>query len=136
VLGGTDLNPLTIGKIIVICLIENSRHIVASITSSIKQNTKHGPKINNTKRESIKGFPKGSNSYGDGAPILGIKKGSHLITKVGQRTSSTSTNAVIEKYINGRDLRLKMKVRDGKYYGLYKIIGNEDILFGAYHWIK
>ena len=31
---------------------------------------------------------------------------------------------------------LKMKVRDGKYYGLYKLIGNEDILFGAYHMIK
>jgi hypothetical protein len=29
-----------------------------------------------------------------------------------------------------------MKVRDGKYYGLYKLIGNEDILFGAYHMIK
>lgn len=28
-----------------------------------------------------------------------------------------------------------MKVRDGKYYGLYKLIGNEDILFGAYHMI-
>jgi hypothetical protein len=71
VFGGAAQNPISLANFIVICLIENSRHIVASITSSIKQNTKHGPKINNTKRESIKGFPKGSNSYGDGALILG-----------------------------------------------------------------
>lgn len=55
---------------------------------------------------------------------------------MGQRTFSTTTIAVIEKYINGRDLSLKMKVRDGKYYGLYKLIGNEDFLFGAYHMIR
>ena len=71
VFGGAPQNPISIANLFVICLNENSRHIVASITSSIKQNTKHGPKINNTKRESIKGFPKGSNSYGDGALILG-----------------------------------------------------------------
>jgi hypothetical protein len=57
---------------------------------------------------------------------------------VGQRTFSTSTLAVNDnlKYNNVRDLMLKLKVRDGKYYGLDKLIGNEDILFGAYNRIK
>lgn len=57
---------------------------------------------------------------------------------MGQRTFSTTTLAVNDnlKYNNGRDWMLKLKVRDGKYYGLYKLIDNEDILFGAYHRIK
>ena len=29
-----------------------------------------------------------------------------------------------------------MKVCNGKYYGLYKLISNKDILFGAYQMIK
>jgi hypothetical protein len=77
------------------CLIKNSKLIIATITSSIQQDTIHGPKIDNTNRESIKGFPKGSDSYGDGPLILGNKKGSHLITKVGQRTLSTSASAAM-----------------------------------------
>jgi len=135
---GAPQNPLSIAIIIAMGLIENSKLILATITSSIQQDTIHGPKINNTNRESIKGFPKGSNSYGDGALILGNKKGSHLIIKVGQRTKSTSASAAMssENYISGKDLMLKMKVRDGKYYGLYKLICNEDILFGAYQKIK
>ena len=135
-LGRAPQNPFSIAKYLVICLIGNSRHIVATKTPSIKQNTKLGPKIDNTKRESIKGFPKGSNSYGDGVPILGNSKGCHSITKVGQRMFSSSTSAVNDKYINGKDLLMKMKVRNGKYYGLYKLISNEDVLFGAYQMIK
>ena len=37
VFGGAPQNPISIANFIVICLIENSRHIVASITSSIKK---------------------------------------------------------------------------------------------------
>jgi hypothetical protein len=133
---GTPQNPLSFAIIIVMCITENITHIVATITSSIYQNTKHGPTIDRTNRESIKGFPKGSSSYGNGALILGNRKGSHLITKVGQRSLSTSTFAANDKNITGEDLLSRMKVRDGKYYGLYKLICDENILFGAYHAIK
>ena len=34
----------------------------------------HIPKVGNTDRESIMGLPKGSNTYGDGVPILGNKE--------------------------------------------------------------
>jgi group II intron reverse transcriptase/maturase len=134
VFGGAPQNPLSIANIIVMCLNENSRHIVATNTPKCK--TKHRPKIDSTNRESIKGFPKGGDSYGDGAPILGKRKGSHPITKVGQRAFSTSTYAANEKFISGGDLLSKMKVLNGKYYGLYKLICNENILFGAFHEIN
>jgi Reverse transcriptase (RNA-dependent DNA polymerase) len=135
---GRPQNPFSIAIIIVMCLIKNSKLIIATITSSIQQDTIHGPKFDNTNRESIKGFPKGSDPYGDGALILGNKKGSHLIIKVGQRTLSTAASAAMssKNYISGKDLMLKMKVCDGKYYELYKLICNEDILFGAYQTIK
>ena len=137
VFGGTPQNPLSIAIIIIIFLTGNIRNIAAIITSRIFNYTKHEPKTNNTNGESIKGFPKGSNSYGNGVLILGNRKGSHLITKVGQRSLSTSAIAVKDpRYLNGGDLLLKMKVRNGKYYGLYKLICDEDVLFGAYHSMK
>ena len=137
VFDGTPQNPLSIATIIIIFLTENIRNIAAIITSRISKYTKHEPKTNNTNGESIKGFPKGSNSYGNGAPILGNRKGSHSITKVGQRKLSTSAIAVKDpRYLNGGDLLSKMKVRNGKYYGLYKLICDEDVLFGAYHSMK
>ena len=134
--GGAPQNPFSIAIFNAICLIENIRYIVAVVTPGNNQLTKPGPKIDETERESIKGLPKGSNFYGDGVPIVGIRKGRHSFTEVGQRTLSTSSFAVNEKYINGRDLMSKMKVRDEKYSGLYKLICNEDILFGAYYEIK
>ena len=92
---GRPQNPLSIAIIIVMCLIKNSKLIIATITFSIQQDTIHGPNIVNTNRESIKGSAKAANSYGDGALILGNKKGSHLNTKVGQRTLSTSASAAM-----------------------------------------
>jgi group II intron reverse transcriptase/maturase len=148
VFGGAGQNPISIANIIVMCLNWNSRHIVATITPFSK--TKHRPKIDSTNRESIKGFPKGgvgvgggvntfsssSSSYGDGVPILGKRKGSQPLTKVGQRAFSTTTYAANEKIISGEELLSKIKVLNGKYYGLYKLICNENILFGAYHEIS
>jgi hypothetical protein len=55
---GAPQNPLSIAIIIVMCLIKNSKLIIATITFSIQQDTIHGPKIVNTNRESMKGFPK------------------------------------------------------------------------------
>jgi hypothetical protein len=137
--GGAPQNPLSIANIIVMCLNENSIHIVATNTPNFKTKhykTKQRPKIDSTNRESMKGFPKGGNSYGDGAPILGKRKGSLPISKVGQRAFSTSTYAANEKFISGGELLSKMKVLNGKYYGLYKLICNENLLFGAYHEIR
>ena len=134
--GGTPQNPRSIAILLAKRLTENIRHFVAANTPSIK-NTEPEPKIDNTDKESIKGFPKGSNPYGDGAPILGTKKGRHLITKVGQRTLSTSAHAAKDTmYLSGGELLSKMKKRNGKFYGIYKLICDENILFGAYHNIK
>lgn len=55
---------------------------------------------------------------------------------MGQRSFSTSTYAVNEKYITGEDLLSKLEIRNDKYHGLYKLICDEDILFGAYHSMK
>ena len=46
-------------------------------------------------KESTTGFPKGSNPYGDGVPILVSRKRVHLQHKVGQRTFFTSTAAAV-----------------------------------------
>lgn len=50
------------------------------------------------------------------------------MTKVGQLTYSTSASAVVEK-INGADLLSKVRVLDGKYYDLYKLLCDGCILF-------
>ena len=39
-------------------------------------------------------------------------------------------------YLSGGELLSKMKERNGKFYGIYKLICDENILFGAYHNIK
>lgn len=82
------------------------------------------------------GSPKGSNSYGDGVPISGYRKGSHSKTKVEQRMYSTSTVADKTNRFTGADLLSKMKVRGGKYTGLYDMVRSEELLFAAYNSIK
>lgn len=92
----------------------------------------------NAYKESTTGFPKGSNPYGDGVPILVTMKRVHLGYEVGQRTFSTSTVTAQASpdYISGSDLNLKLKVRNGKYYGLFKLVSKPDILYDAYHSIQ
>jgi len=58
-------------------------------------------KVDNTRRESTVGSPKGSNPYGDGGLILGSKKKRHFATEVGQRRLSTFTVAASDKYTDG-----------------------------------
>ena len=58
----------------------------------VEKNT--DPKGNIIHKESTTGFPKESNFYGDGVPILGYKKRDHLVFKVEQRTYSTKSAAV------------------------------------------
>ena len=85
-------------------------------------------------KESTTGFPKGSNSYGDGALILVTWGRVHSSHKVGQRTFSTSSVAAVSdnpEYISGSDLKAGLKMRNGKYYGLFKMISNKDVLFLA-----
>jgi group II intron reverse transcriptase/maturase len=85
-------------------------------------------------KESTTGFPKGSNSYGDGALILVTWGRVHSSHKVGQRTFSTSSVAAVSdnpEYISGSDLKAGLKKRNGKYYGLFKMISNKDVLFLA-----
>ena len=132
---GTLQNPFSYAILIIMSANRNVAYIVVIITQYPLGYKKHRPKIIKSRGELIQGFPKGSNSYGNGALILGNRKGSHSITKVGQRTYSTSTRAVNEKF-NGRDLLSKVRVLNGKYYDLYKLLCDEDFLFGAYYSIK
>ncbi len=111
---------------------ENSSSNVVIVSQFICQ----ASKVNNTRKESTVGFPNGSNSYGDGGSIVGFGKKRHSNTKVSQRRFSTSTLAANDKYISGEEWISKLRVRDGKYRGLYKLICDEDFLFGAYHEIK
>ena len=89
-------------------------------------------------KESTTGFPKGSNSYGDGVPILVNRKRVHPINKVGQRTFSTKPVAAVSKteYISGSYLESRLEMRNGKYCGLLKLVSDPDLLFGAYNSIK
>jgi len=134
---GTPQTPFSIANLIIMQLNGNVNCIVVIITLYlIKKYKEQCPKFNKSIEESIKGFPKGSNSYGNGALIVGNKKGSHIITKVGQRMYSTSTLAANKEKLSGGELLSKLRVRDGKYFDLYKILCDEDFLFGAYHSIK
>jgi len=110
---------------------------VSIITAEVEHKYRYGPKTEFAAVESTMGSPKGSNSYGDGGLILGYRAGSHLTTKAGQRLYSTSALAgKTKKVFTGEDLLLKMKVRDGKYTGLYNLMMTEELLFAAYHSIR
>lgn len=89
------------------------------------------PKVNNTIKESIMGFPTSSNTHGNGAPVLDNVKWAFTLSKGWQRLYSSSTDAA--EYIHGTELLTKLQVREGRYFGLYKILWDEDFLFGCYH---
>jgi hypothetical protein len=110
--------------------------IITLQSQTIKQST--GSTKYNAHKESTTGFPKGSNSYGDGVPILVTWKREHPNNKVGQRTFSTTSLAAVPQkgYIRGSDLESKLKMRNGKYYDLLKLVSNPDVLIWAYHSIK
>jgi hypothetical protein len=115
---------------------DNEATIITLQSQTIKQST--GSKKYIAHEESTTGFPKGSNSYGDGVPILVNWKRVHPLNKVGQRTFSTTTAAAgsNSEYINGSDIKSRLKMRNGKYYSLLKLVSDPDILFGAYNSIK
>jgi group II intron reverse transcriptase/maturase len=110
--------------------------IITLQSQTIKQST--GSKKYYAHKESTTGFPKGSNPYGDGVPILVTWKRVHPSKKVGQRTFSTTSAAAVPNYgyISGSDLESRLKMRNGKYYDLLKLVSNPDVLFGAYHCIN
>lgn len=91
-------------------------------------------KIRIANKESITGTPKGSNSYGVGAPVR-VPKG-HFMYKGGQRWYSSSASAGKEKYFDGKELLKNMEVLGGRYSGLYKLLCSEELLLLAYLDIK
>lgn len=104
----------------------------SSITSDLQNHKNTGSnKITNLK-ESTAGFPKGSNSYGDGVPILFFSR-VQVKKKVGQRYFSTGTDAAN----SGTDLRLKLvKLENGKFTNLFKTLADINLLLSSYHKIK
>jgi group II intron reverse transcriptase/maturase len=129
---GAPQNPISHANFTIFEKSGNSSSNVVFVSQIICQ----ASKVNSTRKESTVGLPKGSNSYGDGGLILGKRKKRHSITKVSQRRFSTSTAATNNKYISGEDWLSKLRVRDGKYRGLYKLLCDENFLFGCYHEIK
>ena len=125
-------NPICITYAISIMINES----VSIITAGIGQNNRYEPKTENAKVESTMGSPKGSNSYGDGVSILDYRKGGHSVIKGKQRMYSTSAVAGKTNAFTGAELLSEMKVRGGKYTGLYDLIITEKLLFAAYHSIK
>lgn len=75
----------------------NSSKVVAVTQGAISTTGCHSSKVNYTSRESTKGLPKWSNSYGDGDSILGRRR--NLFAKVSQRKYSTDTSAVRNKVL-------------------------------------
>jgi nicotine oxidoreductase len=132
---GMFQNPYSIAILIIMLTIGNVEGIVVVITQYSEEYLEQRPKVIKPERESIKGFPNGSNSYGDGVSIVDNGKGSHSIIKVRQRMYSTSAFAANEKY-SGRDVLSKLRILNGKYFDLYKIICDENFLFGCYFSIK
>lgn len=97
------------------------------------------PKIVQANYRTTAGSPKGSNSYGDGVIIVGIRKSSSLIFKGSQNIRTYSTKAAIEQYAldTGVDWLSQMKMNsDGRYHRLYKLISSKELLSAAYNEIK
>lgn len=115
---------------------ENETTKITLQSTMIKQSTES--KKFNAYKESTTGFPKGSNPYGDGASIVVNLKKLHPVNKVRQRTYSTKTVAAVSnpEYISGSELASKLKIHNGKYYDLLKLVSDPDILTGAYNSIK
>ncbi|KAG6887687.1 hypothetical protein C0992_011178 [Termitomyces sp. T32_za158] len=84
-------------------------------------------------KESTSRFPKGSNSYGDGVPIVGSGRRTQPLSKVGQRNYSTGPAAVSDGTVN---LSKLIQLENGKFTGLYKTLATSEILIQAYHKIK
>lgn len=83
--------------------------------------------------ESTTRFPKGSNSYGNGVPIVGYGLRTQLISKVGQRNYSAGAAAVKD---GTADLPKLIQLENGKFTGLYKTLATKETLIQAYHKIK
>jgi len=84
-------------------------------------------------KESTTGFPKGSNSYGDGVSIVGYGHRIQPLSKVGQRNYSSGAGAV--NYGKANQSKLT-QLDNGKFTGLYKLLTTKEILIQAYHKIK
>lgn len=76
-------------------------------------------------------MPKGSNSYGNGGPILGYSPRMQAITKVAQ-----SSRSFVASARNGTANEMKLEENEGKYVNLYQLICNKDLLIKAYKNIR
>nr|AYE93200.1 hypothetical protein C0995_000022 [Termitomyces sp.] len=103
------------------------------ITLRPQVNINIDPKESIPCKESTTRFPKGSNSYGDGVPIVGYGHRTQPLSKVGQLNYSTGAAAVADGTVN---LLKLIQLENGKFTGLYKTLATSEILIQAYHKIK
>jgi retron-type reverse transcriptase len=133
---GAPQNPVSHANNTIFEEYENSCSNVVIVSQFPYGSKSQGSKVDNTRKESTMGSPKGSNSYGDGGLILGSLKKRHLTTEVGQRRFSTSPIAANDKYTSGDEWMSRLRVQDGKYRKLYNVLCDVNFLFGAYYEIK
>lgn len=90
------------------------------------------PKKNIIYQESTTRLPKGSNSYGDGGLIPGIRPRMQTNTKVTQFTRSF----IVDAGNNGTTNEMKLESVDNKYVNLYKMISTGAFIIKSYKNIK
>lgn len=105
----------------------------SSITSLSETSIYTVPKWDICHKQSTTGFPNRSNPYGDGVSILGFRSWVQTKSKVRQRFYSSGPDA--EK--DGTESLSKLiKLNNGKFSGLYKILCEERILVSEFHKLK
>jgi group II intron reverse transcriptase/maturase len=133
---GAKLNPFdrsTNINIIDSHELDQSSRDTLSITSPPQVGKYTEPNKDIRHKESTTGFPKGSNSYGDGVLILGFRPRVQSKFKVGQRNYSTGPDAVNNGTVN---LSKLIKLENGKFTGLYKTLATEEMIRRSYERIK
>uniref|UniRef100_Q33759 Orf785 protein n=1 Tax=Allomyces macrogynus TaxID=28583 RepID=Q33759_ALLMA len=134
--GGASLNPVRCcnnTNLIESSVPDQSSDEANLITPPSTEDNSDVPKIDISHKESTARFPKGSNPYGDGVPIVGCGRAAQSVSEVGQRNYSTDTDAV--KIGTGGYSKL-VKLANGKFTGLYDTIMSIEFLLLAYRNIK
>jgi retron-type reverse transcriptase len=144
---GEQENSLEQISVQILKLINSDQKFIKEVFKTRQEHLSTSSKSNINYQESTTRLSKGSNSYGDGVPILGNRYMAQSITKVGQVKRFLSTKAAhnstidktigINNYESGQEQLKKLKVNKiGKFTGLYKLVSSKEFLLIAYNKLK
>jgi len=108
----------------------------SSVTPPSQMSISAEPKRDIRHEESTTGFPKGSNSYGDGVSIVGFSPRVQAKPKVRQRYFSTKPIAVLSPQDGVDPLSKLIKLENGKFTGLYDTLSTKELIYQSYRKIK